>query len=121
MADAAKLIDRAEKLLEKGKPELALARTDCPQPIEIDGETTAAGLIARLEHALDRMESELEEHRRRLADARARLAGYEPRLGETFPLQGELDMKLAQLAEIEADLAATEGVACEARQEKTGV
>ncbi len=34
----------------------------------------------------------------------------EPRLGETFPLQGELDDKLAQLAEIEADLAGTEGV-----------
>ena len=106
---------------ERWKPELALERTDCPQPIEIDGETTAAGLIARLEHALDRMESELEEHRRRLADARARLAGYEPRLGEVFPLQSELDAKLDQIAEIEADLAATEGVACEARQEKTGV
>ena len=32
----------------------------------------------------------------------------EPRLGETFPLQGELDDKLAQLADIEADLASTE-------------
>jgi hypothetical protein len=29
---------------------------------------------------------------------------YESRLGETFPLQGELDAKLAQLAERQADL-----------------
>nr|WP_294506281.1 helicase-related protein [uncultured Rhodopila sp.] len=106
---------------ERWKPELALERTDGPQPIEIDGETTAAGLIARLEHALDRMEAEREEHRRRFADAKSRLAGYEPRLGEAFPMQGELDAKLDRIAEIEADLAATEGVACEARQEKTGV
>jgi hypothetical protein len=51
------------------------------------------------------MEADLEEHRRRVIDAKARLAGYEPRLGETFPLQGELDDRLAQLADIEADLA----------------
>ena len=97
------------------EPDLALERTDFLQPIDIDSETTAAGLLARLEHALDRMEAELEEQRRRVADAQARLAGYEPRLGEVFPLQGELDAKLAQLAEIEADLAATEGVAGEKR------
>jgi N12 class adenine-specific DNA methylase len=101
---------------ERWKPELTLERTDCPQPIEIDGETTAGGLIARLEHALDRMEAELEEHRRRLADAGSRLAGYEPRLGEGFPLQGELDAKLDQIAEIEVDLAATAGVAPESDQ-----
>ena len=56
------------------------------------------------------MEAEIEEQRRRVTDAKARLAGFEPRLGEVFPLQGELDVKLAQLAEIEADLASTEGV-----------
>ena len=55
------------------------------------------------------MDAELEEQRRRAIDAKARLAGYQPRLGETFPLQGELDDRLAQLAEIEADLASTEG------------
>jgi N12 class adenine-specific DNA methylase len=92
------------------EPHLALERTDFPQSIGIDGETTAVGIIARLEHALDRMDTELEEQRRRVIEAKARLAGYEPRLGETFPLQGELDSKLAQLAEIEADLAGTEGV-----------
>ena len=92
------------------EPDLALERTDFAQSIDIDAETTAVGIIARLEHALDRMDAELEEQRRRVIDAKARLAGYEPRLGETFPLQGELDDKLAQLADIEADLASTEGV-----------
>jgi hypothetical protein len=56
------------------------------------------------------MEADLEEHRRRVTDAKGRLAGYEPRLGEAFPLQGELDGKLGQLAEIKADLASTESV-----------
>ena len=92
------------------EPHLALERTDFPQSIDIDGETTPVGIIARLEHALDRMDTELEEHRRRVIDAKARLAGYEPRLGETFPLQGELDDRLAQLADIEADLARPEEV-----------
>ncbi len=94
----------------RSEPLLLLERTDFAQPIAIDGETTAVGIIARLEHALDRMETELGEQRRRVADAKARLAGYAPRLGEMFPLQGELDAKLALLAEIEADLASTEGV-----------
>ena len=31
-------------------------------------------------------------------------------MGETFPLQSELDGKLAQLAEIKAALAGTEGI-----------
>jgi hypothetical protein len=96
------------------EPSLTLERTDFVQPIDVDGETTPVGLIARLEHALDRMEGDLEEQRRRGADAKARLAGYEPRLGEAFPLQGELDAKLAQLADIEADLAGTEGMISEA-------
>ena len=92
------------------EPHLALDRTDFAQSIDIDGETTAVGIIARLEHALDRMDAELEEHRRRVIDVQVRLAGYEPRLGGAFLLQGELDGKLAQLADIEADLAGTEGV-----------
>ena len=96
-------------------PGLVLERTDYAQPVGIDGGTTAAGLIARLEHILDRMEAELEEQRRRAAEVRVRLAGYEPRLGEAFPLQGELDERLARLAAIEADLARTEGVAGETR------
>ena len=90
------------------EPHLTLERTDYAQLIDIDGDTTPVGIIARLEHVLDRMDVEIEEQRRRVAGAKARLAGYEPRLGETFPLHGELNDKLAQLAEIEADLAGTE-------------
>ena len=63
------------------------------------------GLIARLEHALERFEAEREEQTRREQDAHARLAGYEARLGEPFPLQDELDDKLAHMVELEADLA----------------
>jgi hypothetical protein len=103
------------------EPHLALERTDFPQSIGIDGETTAVGIIARLEHALDRMDTEIEEPRRHVTDTKARLAGYEPRLGETFPLQGELDSKLAQLAAIEADLAGTEGVIDKSRSEAASV
>jgi hypothetical protein len=90
-------------------PDLVLERTDFAQPIGIDDETTQIGIVARAEHALDRMDAELEEHHRRGTEAKVRLAGYAPRLGETFPLQGELDDRLVQLAGIEADLANTEG------------
>jgi hypothetical protein len=100
------------------EPSLALERTEFAQAIAIDDETTPVGIVARLEHALDRLETELEEQRRRGADAKARLAGYEPRLGEAFPLQGELDAKLAQLADIEADLASTESVVTEIHPEQ---
>jgi hypothetical protein len=91
------------------EPHLALERTDYPQSIDIDAETTPIGIIARLEHAIDRMDAELEEQRRRVRDAKARLTGYQPRLGESFPLQSELDDRLAQLFDIEAELASTEG------------
>jgi hypothetical protein len=101
---------RAGRRDERLAPELVLERTDFLQSIDIDGETTAIGIIARLEHVLDHMAAELEQQRRRAADAKVRLAGFAPRLGETFPLQGELDGKLEQLAEIEADLASTEGI-----------
>src|SRR3984957_9848977 len=90
-------------------PDLALERTDFMQPIGIGEETTQIGIVARLEHALDRMDAELEEHHRRGTEATVRLAGYAPRLGETFPLQGELNDRLVQLSGIEADLANTEG------------
>jgi len=91
-------------------PALALLRTDFEQSIDIDRETTPAGIIARLEHILEHMEVERDEQRRRASESANRLAGYEPRLGEAFPLQSELDDRLARLAEIEADLARTEGV-----------
>ena len=67
------------------------------------------------------MEAELDEQRRRVADAKVRLAGFEPRLGETFHLQGELDGKLEQLADIEADLARAEGSVSDDRSAPSSV
>jgi hypothetical protein len=93
------------------RPQLALQRTDFAQAIAIDSETTPAGLIARLEHALDRMEAEREAERRRADAAEARLADYAPRLDAAFPLQAELEERRARLAAIEADLARSAGAA----------
>ena len=55
--------------------QLRLSTDPCTnaQSIDIDGETTAIGIIARLEHVLDRMEAEIDEQRRRAIDAEARL------------------------------------------------
>ena len=91
-------------------PALVIQRTEYEQTIAVQDDVTALGLIARLEHALDHFEEDLETQVRQRADAVARLAGYEPRLGETFALQGELDEKLARMAEIEADLAKTDSI-----------
>ena len=91
-------------------PLLILERTNHEQEITVDDELTALGLIARLEHALDRFEDELVIETRRQDEAMARLRGYEPRLGEPFPLQAELDDKLERMAALEADLAKTESV-----------
>jgi hypothetical protein len=84
---------------------LILKRSGHDHELAIDREQTPMGLIARLEHALERFETEREEQCRREQDASARLADYEARLGEVFPLQGELDDMLARMAELEADLA----------------
>ena len=91
-------------------PTLLLERTGYAQEIEVADDLTALGLIARLEHALDRFEEELVIEARRRDDAIVRLRGYEPRLGEAFPLQGELDDKLERMAALEADLSNTESV-----------
>ena len=89
---------------------LTVERTGYEQEVEVGEELTAAGLIARLEHLLDRFEAELEGHAARSADAARRLAGYETRLGEPFALQGELDERLARMAALDADLAGTAGI-----------
>lgn len=84
---------------------LILKRTEYDHELAVDPDQTPMGLIARLEHALERFEAEREEQTRREQDARARLAGYEARLGEPFLLQDELDDKIARMAQLEADLA----------------
>ena len=70
------------------EPHLALERTDFPQSIDIDGETTPVGIIARLEHALDRMEAELEEQRRRVTDAQSPAGRLRAAPGRDVPLAG---------------------------------
>ena len=89
---------------------LILQRTDFDQEIEVGADLTELGLISRLEHVLDRFEEGLEEQVRHKADAAARLRDYEPRLGQPFPLQAELDEKLARMAELTTDLAKTASV-----------
>jgi transposase len=86
---------------------LLLRRTGLDQRIETEAGLTPLGLIARIEHALDRFATDLVEQERRAADAERRLDGYQARRGAPFPLQEELDEKLAHLAALDADLAAT--------------
>ena len=86
---------------------LVMHRTGFEQHIETGDDVTPIGLIARIEHLLERMPQELQEQERKVEQAGQRLAGYKDRLGQPFALQGELDGKLAQLARLEADLAGT--------------
>ena len=92
------------------KPSLLLNRTGYAQEVAVDDDLTALGLVARLEYALDRFEDDIEKQVRRRDTAIIRLKGYEARLGEAFPLQGELDDKLARMAELDADLSKTKTV-----------
>ena len=84
---------------------LVLRRTGFDQRIELEDDLTATGLIARIEHLLERMPADLQDQKRKVEESTRRLAGYKDRLGQPFPLQGELDGKLEQLAILEADLA----------------
>ena len=85
-----------------------LDRHGYEQDVQIGSDLTALGLISRLEYNLDRFEAELAEHRRRVTDAEERLPAYKQRLGEPFSLQDELDCKAAELAALDADLAASD-------------
>ena len=70
---------------------------------------TPLGLVSRLESALSRFEVELAEERRTVAEVSGWLPGFKARLGDPFPHQAELDEKRAEMAELEASLAATPG------------
>ena len=84
-----------------------LQRTGAQFEIELPMTVTPLGAVARLEHPLANFEVEQENHRRRLAEAERRLASYRGRVGEAFAFAAELDLKRAQLAEVEANLAAS--------------
>lgn len=86
---------------------LLLRRNGFDQAVQTEADLTPAGLIARLEHLLDRMPQDLAEQERKAADAERRLAGYRDRLGQPFELQAELDARRAALEALDADLAQT--------------
>jgi hypothetical protein len=87
--------------------ELFLERNGTAEIIDYGDDTTALGIISRLEHSLGRFETELLMQRRTLTEEEARLPGYEHRAGQTFAFEDELAGKVAELAAIDASLAAT--------------
>ncbi len=89
--------------------ELKLGRACRSDPIACEKEVTPLGLVSRLEAALSRFEVELAEERRTVAEVSGWLPGFKARLGDPFPHQAELDEKRAEMAELEASLAATPG------------
>jgi N12 class adenine-specific DNA methylase/adenine-specific DNA methylase len=84
-----------------------LRRTGARYEVDLSMTVTPLGAISRLEHTLSNFESERQDYRRRLIEAEKRLAAYQPRLGEAFAFEGELELKRAELAEIETSLAAS--------------
>ena len=68
---------------------------------------TPLGLVSRLESALGRFEVELTEERRTVAEVSGWLPGFKARLGDAFPHEAELEEKRAEMAELDASLAAT--------------
>jgi hypothetical protein len=75
--------------------------------IDLDKDVTPLGLVSRLESALGRFEVELAEERRTVAEVSAWLPGFKARLGDAFPHETELEEKRAEMAELDASLAAT--------------
>lgn len=95
-----------------------LQRTGAQFEIELPMTVTPLGAVARLEHPLTNFDGEQENHRRRLAEAERRLASYRGRVGEAFAFAAELDLKRAQLAGVETDLAATGDEAVQMKREE---
>jgi len=89
--------------------ELRLVRACQSDPIACEKDVTPLGLVSRLESALSRFEVEFAEERRTVAEVSGWLPGFKARLGDPFPHQAELDEKRAEMAELEASLAATPG------------
>jgi hypothetical protein len=92
-----------------GELELKLARACPSDPIACEKGVTVLGLVSRLESALSRFEVELAEERRTVVEVSGWLPSFRARLGNVFPYQAELDEKRAEMAELEASLAAPPG------------
>ena len=92
-----------------------LQRTGAQFEIELPMTVTPLGAVARLEHPLTNFGGEQENHRRRLAEAERRLASYRGRVGEAYAFAAELNLKRAQLADVEADLAASSDEAAQTK------
>ena len=90
-----------------GWPALLIALTGRDEALKCETDLTPLGLISRLEHALTRFEANLAEMRGVIAQAETWAPSLQSRLGVPFALQVELDDKLAELAAINASLAAT--------------
>jgi hypothetical protein len=75
--------------------------------IDCEKDVTSLGLVSRLESALGRFEVELAEERRTVAEVSNWLPSFKARLGDAFPHKSELEEKRAEMAELDASLAAT--------------
>src|SRR5271165_1118125 len=90
-----------------GWPALLIALTGRDEALKCETDLTPLGLVSRLEHALTRFEANLGEMRGVIAQAETWAPSLRTRLGVPFALQSELDERLAELAAINASLAAT--------------
>ena len=68
-------------------------------------------LSAASNSALGRFEVELTEERRTVTEVSGWLPGFKARLGDAFPHETELEQKRAEMAELDASLAATDAPA----------
>lgn len=75
--------------------------------VDLPLTVTPKGAIARLEHALCSFEDELAATLARKAEAERKLASYRGRAAEMFPLEAELNLKLAELEALDRELAAS--------------
>ncbi len=83
---------------------LLLRRTGLDEEIALEADITQTGLIARIEHILERLSDQKLAFERKAREAEQRLLGFRERVGQRFALQEELDGKLAQLETLNADL-----------------
>lgn len=101
----------------KRMPEVSLEFTQ--NSVDVEGshdEWSALGMVSRLESRLDKLDGDLCRYRQVAVTEEARAAEYRTRMGGEFGMQADLDAKLAELAEIEADLIKTGDIEPEATE-----